>query len=375
MGYYKYLWIGTSNGLNKINKNNNTIEDYSYNQMLNSLKIKYLYLDSNKYLWMGMPGGIYILNTYNDEVIDLSYILHNNNVDDTYIETIYEDKEGNYWVGTFLEGYLIKIDSKNKSVKVYKDEINSKSIRTIGEDDKYLWIGTSDGLCGLNKKSGKFITYTEDEGLSNNNIYGILIDDQGNLWMSSNNGISKFYVNKEKFVNFYLEDGLQSNEFNGGSYYKNSKGEFLFGGINGLNIFKPDEITIGEHSPDVVFDKFIVKGETCKSINNLEFKHNENIININYFLPNYKNIQGIQYQYMLEGIDDDWNVTNNNEIIYNNLAPGKYELKIKGRNHNDVISGESSVSFTIKPPIWLSKGAYCFYILIIIVLVYRQKIR
>ena len=145
-----------------------------------------------------------------------------------------KDAEGNYWIGTFLEGVLIKIDTNNKSVKVYKDKIDSRSVRTIAEDDKYMWIGTSDGLCKLDKKTNKFTTYTEDDALLNNNIYGILIDDYGNLWMSTNNGISKFDVNKNKFENLYLEDGLQSNEFNGGSYYKNRKGEFLFGGINGL---------------------------------------------------------------------------------------------------------------------------------------------
>ena len=372
-GYDKYIWIGTSNGLNKIDKNNKIIENYNSNEILSSMRIKYLYLDSKKYLWMGAPEGIFVLNTYTDEVTDLSYILRDNNVNDTYIETIYEDSEGNYWIGTFLEGNLIKIDTNNKSVKVYNDKIDSKSVRTIAEDDKYMWIGTSDGLCKLDKETNKFTTYTEDDGLSNNNIYGILIDDNGNLWMSTNNGISKFDVNKNKFVNLYLEDGLQSNEFNGGSYYKSSKGEFLFGGINGLNIFSPDEIIVGEYSPNVVFDQFIVKGEIYKNINNLEFKYNENIININYFLPNYKNIKGIQYQYKLDGIDEQWNLTNNNEIIYNNLSPGKYELKIKARNNNGVISGESSVKFTIKPPIWLSKSAYLVYFLLIILFIYTQK--
>ena len=96
-GYDKYIWAGTSNGLNKIDKNNNTIEDYNSNEILSSMRIKYLYLDSKKYLWMGTPEGIFVLNTYTNEVTDLSYILSDNNVNDTYIETIYEDAEDNYW--------------------------------------------------------------------------------------------------------------------------------------------------------------------------------------------------------------------------------------------------------------------------------------
>lgn len=289
------VWIGTSNGLNKIDKSNNTIENYNSNEILGALKIKYLYMDSKKNLWIGTPNGIYILNTATDEITNISYILHDSNIEDTYIETIYEDKEGNYWIGTFLEGYLIKIDEKKKILDIYSEEIDSKSVRTIAEDNKYIWIGTSNGLCSLNKETGEFATYTEEDGLVNNNIYGILMDNQNNLWMSTNNGISKIDIAKRKFISFYLEDGLQSNEFNGASYFKTAKGEFLFGGINGLNIFNPDEITVGEHSSEVIFDEFIVKGENYNDINDLEFEYNENIISINYFLPNYKNIQRIQY--------------------------------------------------------------------------------
>ena len=75
---------------------------------------------------------------------------------------------------------------------------------------------------------------------------------------------------------------------------------------------------------------------------------------------------------MLEPVDNDWNITNNNEIIYNNLSPGKYKFRIKARSNNGVISEESNVTFTIKPPLWLSKGAYLIYLLLLIYVIYRQ---
>lgn len=331
-----FTWVGTSStGINIIDRDSKTIKRLTTDDGLVSNAINSI-AGYDKYIWIGTSNGLNKINT-------------------------------------FLEGYLINIDGKSKSVKVYKEELNAKSIRTIAEDDKYLWIGTSDGLSRMDKDTGEFASYTEDDGLANNNIYGILIDSQGNLWMSTNDGISKYDVNKDKFASLYLEDGLQSNEFNGAAYYKNSKGEFLFGGINGLNIFNPDEIAVGKYTPKIVFDQFNVKGKTYKYINNLEFKYNENIIGIKYFLPNYKNIKGIQYQYMLEGVDEDWNISKSNEIIYNNLAPGKYKFKIKARNHNGVISGERNVEFTIKPPIWLNKGSYFIYALIIISLIYKGE--
>ncbi|MDO7206315.1 hypothetical protein Q5M85_21650 [Paraclostridium bifermentans] len=35
---------------------------------------------------------------------------------------------------------------------------------------------------------------------------------------------------------------MQSNEFNSNASYENRNGEFFFGGINGLNVFYPEDI-------------------------------------------------------------------------------------------------------------------------------------
>lgn len=368
------VWVGTNNGLNKINTQNNTIE--VFDEELNALsgRIKSLYLDSKGYLWIGKSNGIYILNTKTEQITDITYILENNNITDTYIETIYEDSEGNYWIGTFVEGYLIKIDVKNNSMYNYKSNIDTSSIRSIVDGtNNVLWIGTSDGLVKMDKKNEKFTLFTENEGLTNNNIYGILIDEYGNPWMSTNNGISKFDLSKDKFINYYLEDGLQSNEFNGSAYYKNSSGEFLFGGINGLNIFNHNNLNTQDNIDSVIIDEFTIKGEKYKDINNIELDYYNNRIGIKFFLPNYKNNSNVQYQYKIEGKDENWNYTTNNEVIYNNLSPGRYEFKVKARNHNGTTSEESSVVFKVKPPIWLSIQAFVIYILGAIYIIYLNR--
>lgn len=291
-----------------------------------------------------------------------------------YIEAIYEDCEGNFWIGTFVKGYLIKFDTKNKRVYTYNKELDSSSIRSIVEDNaECIWIGTSDGMFKFDKNTEKFTTYTEIDGLSNNTIYGILIDDYGNPWASTNNGISKFDLEKNKFINFYQEDGLQSDEFNGSAYYKNNNGEFIFGGINGLNIFHPNNIKSYEKSEKVVFDEFTIKGDVYKDIDNIVLNYYDNIVGIKFFLPNYKNKSNIQYQYKIEGKDEEWNTTNNNQVIYNNLSPGKYEFKVKARNNNGVTSEVNSVNFIVKPPFWMSIEAYIIYVLIVLYVIYLNR--
>lgn len=90
-----------------------------------------------------------------------------------------------------------------------------------------VWIGTEAGLSKLDPKTDKFTNYTVVNGLANNFIYGILIDEEDNLWISTNDGLSRFDQKTNKFINYTAMDGLQSNEFNGRSYFKSKDGEMF----------------------------------------------------------------------------------------------------------------------------------------------------
>ena len=53
------------------------------------------------------------------------------------------------------------------------------------------------------------ISYTEDDGLANNDVRDVNKDLQGYLWIATGNGLSKF--DGDKFVNFHTSDGLPGN--------------------------------------------------------------------------------------------------------------------------------------------------------------------
>ncbi|MGX4601103.1 two-component regulator propeller domain-containing protein [Faecalimicrobium sp. JNUCC 81] len=371
------IYIGTNNGLVKIDKDKNIIDTYDKSNGICEDNVRCLYLDSKGYLWIGTTDGVSILNTKNDEVIDITKILKDNGIEDLFARVIYEDKEGIYWIGSFVDGGLIRLDPVKKTIKNYKRKTNDKrtissdTVRSIAEDNKgNLWIGTSYGLNKFNKKSETFTRYTVHDGLSNDTVYGILVDNDDDLWLSTNEGISKLDTESNKFEKFGATDGLQGNEFNGSAYYENSKGEFFFGGTNGLNIFNPDKVKKNDYVPNVVFDGFEVNGKSYNNIDGLKFKHNENFININMFISDYRNIENVQYKYMLEGADSEWHMLDRNNINYSNLPPGNYTLKVKARSHNGKVTDENHVSFTILPHPLKSDIAIFIYFLLFILIIY-----
>ena len=371
--------IATNNGLNIINKNKKEIRKYYKEDGLSGNNIRNLLIDSKGYLWIGTSEGFNIINLKNNEIIDITFILSKYFESDTFSGAIYEDSDGVYWIGSLLNGGLVKIDPINKIIKSYKysandNSISNNSIRVITEDkDKNLWIGTSMGLNKFNKEGEFFVNYTTLDGLANNTVYGILIDDNNNIWVSTNCGVSMLESDSERFFNLNITDGLQSNEFNSESYYKTKNGEMLFGGINGLNIFDPDEVFNDKDIPEVMFEEFKVNGVEIQTIKNKIFKDKENTISIRVFLPDYKNINNIQYYYTLNKSNNKWNVMKGNEVTLSNLSPGKYTFKVKARNRLGEFTKEKSINFVIKPPIWKSNVAIIFYILLIGFIVYKNR--
>ncbi|MBO8131393.1 MAG: PAS domain S-box protein [Candidatus Marinimicrobia bacterium] len=318
-------------------------------------------------------GGLNLFNEKDSTFLHFRYRGDDpGSISTDYIHTVYEDKRGNLWIGTFGYGLELFDRDNNKFIHYIHNDtipttISDNFVNCIYEDSEgRLWVGTTGGLNLMDRENGTFKRITTKDGLPNDVINGILEDDSGNLWISTNNGICKFNYRKFTFTNYNVYDGLQDNFFRVGSYFKLSTGEMLFGGNNGFNIFNPDDIKLNTFVPPVVitrlkvFNKEILPGEDSpinKAITytkeiNLTYKDllfSLTIASLNHWIPE-KN----QYAYRLLGKSEKWiNLEHGNTITFTNLSPGKYTLQFKASN-NDGIWNETGteVKLKISPPFW-----------------------
>ena len=375
-----YIFIATYNGLNVVNKISGEIEIYDEEDGLASNIVKKLFYDELGYLYIGSASGLDALNLNDRSVINLNYILEEIGISSKNISAIYRDSKRNFWLGTFVDNGLIKIDADTGIINVFKNKENDSlslsdnTIRCIGENSKgEIWIGTNFGLNRYNEKDDTFTSYTTKDGLANNTIYGILFDDKDNPWVSTNLGIAKINIDTDVINNLNITDGLQSNEFNGNSHFKTKKGEFIFGGINGFNLFIPDEVVIKSSNLNIVFDDFKVNGKSIESIDNKVFKPSEKNIRVGFFLPDYKSMKNIKYYYTLDENEEKWIPLPGNYVDLANLSSGDYELRIKSRGANGSFSDVKSVKFRILPAFWKSKQAILIYILIAILIFIHSR--
>ncbi len=94
-------------------------------------------------------------------------------------------------------------------------------------------------------------------------------------------------------------------------------------------------------------------------------KYKNNNLTINYAPAFYTENQKIQYQYKIEGFDENYaNWTNKTQATYTNLPEGQYVFKLRAKNIYGVTGLAAPYSFTIEPPWYRTVWAYIFYTLI-----------
>ena len=287
---------------------------------------------------------------------------------------VFTDSENNIWIGTQdgLNLYLKDSDTfkhfdhQNEN----RSSLSHSSVNCMFEDSKgNLWVGTSAGLNLMDKKRGTFTAYTVEDGLVNDWIKGILEDRRGNLWLSTNNGLARFNPVTKVVNSFDVTDGLQSQEFTSGASYIAPDGTMYFGGINGFNVFHPEEIRFNTIAPPVVLTNFLlfnkpvaVGGDSplktaINEAKEIILSYEQSVfLSFEYAALNFVSSEKNQYAYKLEGFDKDWVYGGTKRFAtYTNLAPGTYIFKVKASNNDGVWNDKgASIKIVITPPFYMT---------------------
>ena len=375
-GYKDFIFVATDAGVLKINKKENTIQNYNLEDGLIGENVKDIFVCDKNYLWIGSTNGLNLLDIENDKIIDMTDYVD----EGSYVRYVYQGQDGSYYIGFLRDGGLGIIEPNSKETKYYKNipndktSISSNRVRYINEDSKgNIWIGTSYGLNKYDPKTKVFKRYTTSDGIANNTIYGVLVDDNDNIWVSTNKGISQIDTKNNTVNNLSVTDGLQGNEFNGNAAFKSKSGELFFGGINGLNAFYPEDVNSINNKSKVIFDGFKVNDKDYLDINGLKFDNNTENIKIKFFTPVYSSNKNISYEYELIGSNSSKATTKENYVIYNDLLPGKYTFKVRAVDSRGDISDSETIEFSIKYPFWMSPIACFIYLVIVILFIINNK--
>ena len=234
------------------------------------------------------------------------------------------------WVAMMAFINLIAMLMPLYVIRFQVHSLKSLCFRMVEDNQKYLWLQTSDGMMSLNPQRNETRNY----------------------------GISKTGFG----------DMVLSNHC-----YKGRDGKLYFTESGGYYSFYPADFTQDIKPPEIIFTGFRLGGQLVKPGNKgplkeslsqateIRLRYNQNVFSFEFAAIDYSNPESNRHLFMLENYDDGWHPASSElKAYYFNIPPGKYVFRVKATNSKGVWA-EKKINIIILPPWWRSWWAYNMY--------------
>lgn len=379
-------------GLNKFDITNQVAQPVTpANKLLSTnssgipTSVLYTIKDSKQQTWVSTyDKGIFKINA-TQTAITQYHTMDNNSMADAVYQVL-ELQNGAILAATEKIG-VMKYNASLNAFKEYRElnkYLNSKCVNNILQyDATTLVIATEGGIVLYDIATTLGRALTAKDGLPSQTVYGLLKDDNGYVWLSSLKGLAKFDPREKniEFSTYTVEDGLQDSEFNLQSQFKCHDGRLVFGGINGVNAFYPNDIGRDKFAPEVYITS--VKRNSQEAFETdtsfeykrvMQFTHTQaaGVIRFEFVALSYKFPEKNKYQYMLVGFDKGWSEPSAERVKeYTNLEGGTYTFKVRACNSDGVWNNEGvSMQLNIDPIFYKTPWFIITTLLSIVLLVY-----
>lgn len=399
-----------------------------------------LYRDRHERIWLGtFHHGAYCIDKgrirhyFYDNMpsVDVSYRAATPNLN--CVRSFHEDADGNFWICVY--GGLGRFDPESGEIRLLRErhpelarfmltrglcEAEGRLLvtsdngryryepatdRVISDDNDprqhvpcnsalvdargFVWMASSDGLHVKTPHDGEFRLTTRN-GLPNDNVLGLALDELGNLWAATFSHLSRIRPVREgerltfAVTSFGAADGMEAGALFQNALTVGADGRLYAGGAHGFCILDPS--TLYQPTYDVapmltslrIFDRPVEIGaryngrcilpRELSQTRRIDLRHDETFLTFGFSSLNYINPGHTVYRYMLKNFDKEWteiHASGAGTATYTLLEPGDYLFRVMAAdNVSDWGEACAEVAITIHPPFWKSTAALVLYILL-----------
>jgi signal transduction histidine kinase/ligand-binding sensor domain-containing protein/DNA-binding response OmpR family regulator len=209
------MWVKTACGLHQydIAANMFSVSYLRNERVLSDRKIQSTYEDRQGQIWVGTNYGINKFNRSNNSFdYFLPYPSSERGDGKNIVGPIFDDQLGRLWLGSYLGG-LSQFDPIAQTFSHFRhdpddDRSLASDVVTYVYTDRSdtVWVGTTMGLQRLDRGTGTFDHFRYDpadrHSLSDNTVSFILEDREGTLWVGTRHGLNRFNSSNETFDRF-----------------------------------------------------------------------------------------------------------------------------------------------------------------------------
>ena len=247
---HKNIWIGSSLGLNRIDKKTGNITKYPLPNTAGGNRINNIVADHKGNLWLATDKGLFRFDI--SESVFFSYAnepFFKENKERNQVLSLLYDKEGGLYIGTKNIGLIYYKIDKNSYSHFYKESDKPYSLQNrqvfglmIDKSNSIFVIGLN-GLdiaeiknkpFGLNK-----CIRTKNNNLLSPNVLSVYCPDKTHLWLGfEQQGLALYNRKTKKFKNYLFEKLNNGGQLSIRTIYPVDKNKLLIGcRENGLLLF------------------------------------------------------------------------------------------------------------------------------------------
>ena len=400
-------WFGTyQNGVSKLDANgfstgNLKFTNYNDESGLLSNVVRIVFHDKEGNIWFGTEGGVTKFDgTY------FNTLTKKHGLGDDIVLSLFQDKDDAIWIGTMDGGVSCLL---NDTLVHYTTNqgLADNTIWTITQDQNgIMWFGTNSGISGFNGST--FRTINTKNGLCNDQLFSMIVDNKNHLWVGTIKGLSQVILPDSTFfdidanassnpeiLNYGRMDGLVGLDFSYNSVFLDNMNCLWWGTDKALTMLDLTTFRAADMAPiphvNGVFvnNKFVnfyelntkdnsIKGIRVDSVSpflhipvDLSLPYNLNHLTFNFSATDWSSPNQIQYQYKIEGLDNDWSLsTKENSADYRNIPPGHYSFMVRAKGKSSLWSSEFEIPFTIRWPLYLKWWAILLYVISFLFLIW-----
>jgi len=353
------IWIGTNEGL-CYELNNKIIKSPFFANEL----IHCLFLDKENNLWVGLKNRVACVKNiyqYPNSKINYYSLPLPLGTAGYQLSDICQSNKGVVYIASFLGG-LFMYDGNAIQDITNMYHIQTRAVVDVkASSDGYLFVATLDGIYVVNTEDKTSEKITEDDGLSSNLVYSLLLtDNEQTLWAGTNQGANKidlqnFYRSHVKnILSFGKTEGFKGLECNTSGLCKDSAGNIWFGTVNGLVKHSPVKYINNDNEARLSFTGFKLFYDDTILPQNAKLSNKLNDIRFDFMGVCLTNPEKVLYIHKLEGFEKSWSPpTTQNNVTYSNLPPGNYVFKVRCCNNQGVWNMEPLIfKFSVDYPFW-----------------------
>lgn len=306
-------------------------------------------------IWLATLGGVVELHGQKDPMQELDFTIkmldYESALGTNFIYKVFVDQKGRTWFGTDGKGISVLEDGKLSSYQeTGVDAI--RSVYSITEDAAgKIWFSTlRNGIYSFDGKDFKH--FGKAEGLRNLSIRGLVKDQNGRILILHPGGIDRLDPQTGRLTYFGKSVGIGDIDPNLNTYALDHRGDIWIGSNNRIIKYTALSHSITQ-TPTTSLKRVAVNFTQLARSTTPCLTYDQNNLIFEYVGLWYTDPDAVRYRYKLEGYNQDWVYSKDNQATFPSLPHGNYTFKVSS-SENGVFLEDNTLTydFIITSPIW-----------------------